>query len=140
MVVELLMIWIDNCLLLSVKNILKMVFWTSTNMYSLVMTQKIKTPLNIKCLLIQHYKSANIMNILEQFHKMTHRKFSDLMLMLILLSEWMNLSIWLILLWKLVLSKHQEEEEKLDNNSSNKRLKIFYQRCLLTIMKTKSDN
>lgn len=140
MVVELLTIWIDSCLLLSVKNILRTAFWMSTNMCSSVMTQKIKTLSNIKCQQTQHYKSVNIMNILLLFHKMIHRKFSDLMPMLILHSEWMNLSIWSILSWKLVLNKLQEEEEKLDKNSSNKRLKIFCQRCLLIIMKTKSDN
>ena len=34
----------------------------------------------------------------------------------------------------------QEEVEKQDNNSSRKKLKIFYQRCQSITMKTKSDN
>ncbi len=140
MVVELLMIWIVNCSLLSVKNTSKMVSLMSTSTYSLVTIRKTSQPSNTKCQLTQVLKSPSITSTSVPFLKMIHLKSLVSILMPTWLSVWTNQSIWLIQLCKLVQRKHLEVEEKPEKNSSRKRPSTFYQKCRWITMKTKLDS
>ncbi len=140
MVVELLMIWIVNCSLLSVRNTSKMVYLMSTSTYSLVTIRKTNQPSNTKCQLTQVLKSLSITSISVPFLKTTHLKYLVSIQMPTWLSVWTNQSIWSIQLCKLVQKKHLEVEEKPEKNLSRKRPSTFYQKCPWITIKTKLDS